>query len=514
MKKKNLFILLGLLALLSLSIALYFLVPQGEKEEAGGGDGQTASPVQEVTVDNISKEDIVALEVKKNGKTSYCLVKEKDSWKVSGQEAIPLDESKVTELFGCLAPVKAAKTLERTEDSLKDYGLEKPAYTIIVKTKEETYQYDIGIEVPVEGGYYGVSSTDNRWIYCMSASLVSDLNIDTNSLALRDELPEIDEDSMVYVSVDNRKGRDFEAEYAEEGERVNSYSKWNITKPMEKPLATSSKNWSTFLGYFNAMTFGNLVSYGEDNLGKYGLDIPSSIITVRYFETKADYQPESGDSSDSGSADSASGEETVPEKYREYHTLKVRIGKKKSESYYACLDGSDHVYLLNGDVVEKMTKLNLFEAMDHCVYATLATKIDGYEAVYGNTKLTVTRTSEKKEESSGESSDNSDKEKNIWTLNGKTISAEEESDFLTPYSSAYLLEYSAVADDSVKPKGKKPVLTMIYHESARDVTVSYYPYDGTNFYRVDRDGMNYFLVDKRSVDDIIKSFRKIEKLAE
>ena len=33
---------------------------------------------------------------------------------------------------------------------------------------------------------------------------------------------------------------------------------------------------------------------------------------------------------------------------------------------------------------------------------------------------------------------------------------------------------------------------MIYHEENRDVTVTYYPYDGTNFYRVDRDGMTYF----------------------
>ncbi len=66
----------------------------------------------------------------------------------------------------------------------------------------------------------------------------------------------------------------------------------------------------------------------------------------------------------------------------------------------------------------------------------------------------------------------------------------------------------------MKPKKKEPVLTMIYHEEKRDVRVVYYPYDGTNFYRVDRDGMDYFLVDKRSVDDVIEKFRGIEHFAD
>ena len=85
--------------------------------------------------------------------------------------------------------------------------------------------------------------------------------------------------------------------------------------------------------------------------------------------------------------------------------------------------------------------------------------------------------------------------------------------FLSPYSLAYLLEYSGKADNKVKPKSSKPVLTIVYHENNRDVTVRYLPYDGINFYRVEKNGMDYFLVDKLSVDDIIKKFKGIEKLA-
>ncbi len=52
-------------------------------------------------------------------------------------------------------------------------------------------------------------------------------------------------------------------------------------------------------------------------------------------------------------------------------------------------------------------------------------------------------------------------------------------------------------------------MTIVYHEETRDVTVKYLPYDGTNFYRVDKDGMDYFLVDKRSVDDVVSAFESL-----
>lgn len=503
-KTRNLLTISGLCVLLAACLALYFFIPKGEEKDNGTASGDvtaSAGDAAEITVDTIESDTIEQLEVKKKGKTSYVLVKKGNEWKLSGQEDIPLDETKVTALFSCLNPVKATKTLEKTVDAISEYGLENPAYTVIVTAGGKKYQYDLGISVPVEGGYYGMSSSNSNSIYCFAENLVSDLDIKTNTLVVRDELPQMEQDRMVYLHVDNKKGSDFEAAVVDEKERVDSYSRWNITKPYEKPLATSTKDWSSILGYFDSLTFGNLVEYGAEKLDKYGLSSPSANITIRYFEATKDYKPKED------TAQSDSDENEVPEKYRKYHTVKLCIGNKKGESYYACQEGSRNVYLMNGDVVENMIKLNVYTAMDHCVYATLATKIKGYDVKYGDTTLSVTRTPV-------EGSEDSSKEKNIWTLNGKQVPDEKESDFLMPYSNAYLLEYTERAEDSVKPKGKKPVLTMIYHEEKRDVTVTYYPYDGTNFYRVDRDGMNYFLVDKRSVDDVIKGFKGIEKIAD
>ena len=75
-----------------------------------------------------------------------------------------------------------------------------------------------------------------------------------------------------------------------------------------------------------------------------------------------------------------------------------------------------------------------------------------------------------------------------------------------------MLEFTSFAKNDVKPDSDEPVLKVVYHEKTRDVTVTYRPYDGTNFYRVDKDGMDYFLVDKLSVDAVIDAFKTLPDL--
>lgn len=505
-KKKNLFTLLGLCVLLAVCIVLYFVVPKNKDKEAGETDTAEESK-DTIVVDEIDSATITKVEIRKSGKTTLALVKKDDEWRFSENRDIPLDSESVTALFNCLNPVAATKTLDKEGAKLEEYGLDNPSMTIKLTAAGKEYQYDLGISVPVEGGYYGLASSGDK-IYCMKDTLFSTFDINQNTLIKKDELPEIKDDYMTYIHVDNKKGRDFEAKAVGESERVADYSSWNITKPYARPLATSMKDWSTTLGYFNSWTLGELVQYGCEDLSKYGLENPVSVVTVKYFEVKDGYTPAA--TATPSASDSLAGNETeavVPEKYRKYKTIQLFIGNKKNDAYYVCLNGSKNVYTMTGDVVKNMIELDAYTSMDHCVYATLATKIKGFDVTYGNTAMKITRTAAKEEEKKDDANENN----NIWHINGKKVPAEEEDTFLTPYSAAYLLEFTAKADDSVKPESNKPVLTIVYHENGRDVTVKYLPYDGTNFYRVDKDGMDYFLVDKRSVDDIITKFKKIEK---
>ena len=84
----------------------------------------------------------------------------------------------------------------------------------------------------------------------------------------------------------------------------------------------------------------------------------------------------------------------------------------------------------------------------------------------------------------------------------------------TSYRRIHLLICLSIPDNKVKPKSNKPVLTIVYHENNRDVTVRYLPYDGINFYRVEKNGMDYFLVDKLSVDAVIEAFKTLPDVVE
>lgn len=74
-----------------------------------------------------------------------------------------------------------------------------------------------------------------------------------------------------------------------------------------------------------------------------------------------------------------------------YKSLNLLIGKKTKDSYYVCEKGSRNVYTMSSDTIEKITKLDAYTNMDHCVYSVLATSIKGYDVTYGNTTLSVTR---------------------------------------------------------------------------------------------------------------------------
>lgn len=505
-KKKNLLTLLGLCVLLVSCIALYFAVPKGGKDE----DGNTAEQSEtSVVVDQIDSTEITKLEVSKSGKTTLTLIKSDGQWQFAEDKQIPLDSEYVAGLFQCFNPVKATKTLEKEEAKLAEYGLDKPAMTIRLTAGGKEYRYDLGISVPVEGGYYGLASSGDK-IYCLNESLFSTFDIKRNVLIQKDELPDMDDEHMTYIHVDNKNGKEFEAKAVSEAERISKYSGWNITKPYKRPLAASIKDWSSKLGYFNSLTFLELIQYDCKDMKQYGLADPSAVITVKYYEVKDGYTPEAtATPSAAASAAGNDGEAIVPEKYRNYKTLQLYIGKKKGEDYYVCLKGSKNVYTMTGDVVKNMINIDAYDSMDRSVYATLATDLKGFDVTYGSTTMKMTRTPKKDSEKNESGSVNN----NIWKVDGNEVPEADEETFLTPYSAIYLLEFTGKADNSVKPKDKKPVLTMVYHDDNRDVTVKYLPYDGTNFYRVDKDGMDYFLVDKRSVDDAITKFKKVEKYA-
>lgn len=502
--KKKIVTLVSLCLLMAAAICLYFFLPKGETED------EEDSSAEVVNVVNIDKEKIAAVHIQPEVGEEISLSKEGEDWKLEELPEAPVDAEAVEAMFAGLSPVTSSKELEAGESGLSEYGLDKPQMTVQLTTSDgEQYEFKFGGSVPVKGGNYGLFSSSDK-VYTFTDTFFSAFQVERNSLIVKEEVADINADYLTYISVKNGKEDTFEAKIVSDDEKVDAYTNWIISKPYKKPLAGSCTNdWNTLQGFFTSVSFQELAEYNCHDFSKYGLDQPAASAEVKYFELKDGYElPEATAEPASSSQANKNTNKTslVPEKYRDNKSYTLYIGDKTDEGdYYVRLKGSDHVYTMSSESVESITGVDAYTYMDHSVYSTLATDIKGYEVTLGESgkKITVTHSTEKGDD---------DKEKNVWTLNGKAVSDENEEAFLTPYSKAFLLEFTSSAKASVKPESKKPVLTAVYHEEGRDVTVTYYPYDGTNFYRVDKNGMDYFLVDKLAVDDVIEAFASLLEL--
>lgn len=502
-KKKNFITLLVLVVVLAACLLLYFFVPKSNDSK---DKTQGATDEETIEVKNFDQNDVTKIEVKKKGKLVYSLKKASDNWTLLEDKSIPVDKEAVSKLFKTISPLKATKKMDVSQDGRKDYSVQsqKDAYMSLSMTVSgKDVEILFGDKVPSIGGRYGIINSEDSSVFCFAEAISKSFDVSKNEFIKKDELPEIKSDYLTYISVDRSDDKDFEAKVVDESKRVAMYSKWNITKPYKEPLSTSSKNWSNTLDSFTNLEFDELISYASKDLGKYGLKTPQKIIKLKYFETTKGYKPKKAKETTVGNSSSVE----VPQKYRKNKELTLNIGyKTKKGTYYVSLGDSSNVYSMKTQAVEAMSNISLEDNMDHCIYTTLATDIKGYDVSYGKKKFHITRTQTNRKNAK------TNKNLNVWKINGKTVSDKDEDTFLTPYSAAYLLEYSTTADKKHKVS-KKPVLTIVYHENNRDVTVKYLPYDGEDFYQVDRNNMTYFLVDKRSVDEVISKFKKIEKFA-
>lgn len=503
--KKQACTLIALCVLLAAAVCLYFFVPKGESEEEAADEGAQES----VTVAQIDTEKISSVQITGEGREDISLKKEGEAWKLTDLPEAPVTTETVEGMFTGLAPLTATGELALGENGLAEYGLDKPQMIVRLETSDgQQYELKFGQAVPVTGGNYGSSGDENK-VYTFADTLFTSFDVKKNALITKEEIADIDSEYLTSMAVRKEGVDTFLAEVVPDDKKVDAYTNWVISKPYAKPLAGSLQEaWSTLQGYFTSPSFGELIEYSCKDMKKYGLEKTDSSVEVGYFEVKDGYEIPAETASPAPAAQTgvaSNKANSIPEEYQDKKSYKLLIGNKTEDGddYYVRLDGSDNVYTMTADAVDNMLGVDAYTYMDHSVYATLATDLSGYEVTIGKKKITVTHETEKGEDG---------KDKNVWTLNGTRVPDSQEEAFLTPYSKAYLLEFTSTAKVRKQKMKPKPIMTIVYHEKGRDVKVEYLPYDGTNFYRVNKDGMNYFLVDKRSVDDVVSAFESLLEL--
>ena len=241
-------------------------------------------------------KSLTSISYNNNGET-LSFEKGRNKWYYSKNKKYSLES-----LASTFQKVEAVRELKNA-DALKDYGLDKPTYTVRVKDKSgKSVIYYIG---NATGENYYITYGDKSKIYTVSSDIASGLSSSLDDLITTDTFPTLSTGNLKKVL---------------------------ITKNGKTTTYTSKKkNLDGIAGGLGVFTFGDCQNYyaSQSDLKKYGLDSDSRItVDITYKDTDT----------------------------KKTKNIVLYIGKKDSDekNYYVQLKGSHMVYLSDKDVVKNI----------------------------------------------------------------------------------------------------------------------------------------------------------------
>lgn len=251
-KYKSLIILLAVLVVL---VVAYVVTGQLKKKSA-----EKENEEKQIAVLDMS--DITSIQ-QANGTDTMSFIKEDGTWYSESDKEFPLQQSSLktmAETFGTLSANR-----ELTDgDTLADYGLEEPQYTITLKNADGEEQ-NIYIGNAAGEDYY-MTVGDKEKIYTVDYSVVNAMNFDLDSMLQKETFPSIGSDNIKKVTI----------------------TKAGETTEYDADNSDQSDDITAIGGRLGAAYFVDCVDYSvqADELAQYGLDeAQRTTVTVVYTDS-------------------------------------------------------------------------------------------------------------------------------------------------------------------------------------------------------------------------------------
>ena len=251
-KYKSLVILLAVLVVL---VVAYVVTGQLKKKSAEKENEQKQIAVLDMS-------EITSIQYP-NGTDTMSFIKEDGTWYSESDKEFPLQQSSlktIAETFGTLSANR-----ELTDgDTLADYGLEEPQYTITLKDADGEEQ-NIYIGNAAGEDYY-MTVGDKEKIYTVDYSVVNAMNFDLDSMLQKETFPSIGADNIKKVTI----------------------TKAGETTEYDADNSDQSDDITAIGGGLGAAYFVDCVDYSvqADELAQYGLDeAQRTTVTVVYTDS-------------------------------------------------------------------------------------------------------------------------------------------------------------------------------------------------------------------------------------
>mgnify|MGYP003371657852 FL=1 len=251
-KYKSLVILLAVLVVL---VVAYVVTGQLKKKSAEKENEQKQIAVLDMS-------DITSIQYT-NGTDTMSFIKEDGTWYSESDKEFPLQQSSLESMAETFGTLSANRELT-DGDTLADYGLEEPQYTITLKDADGEQQ-NIYIGNAAGEDYY-MTVGDKEKIYTVDYSVVNAMNFDLDSMLQKDTFPSIGADNIKKVTI----------------------TKAGETTEYDADNSDQSDDITAIGGGLGAAYFVDCVDYSvqADELAQYGLDeAQRTTVTVVYTDS-------------------------------------------------------------------------------------------------------------------------------------------------------------------------------------------------------------------------------------
>lgn len=274
-KKRTVFLLAGTVVIL---LAVYIGI--GIFQESREKKLEEKAEAEKIYVTDLKEMSGIRFDV---GNGQIELKKEADTWYDAADQDFPLSQTYPQQMADTFEKLEADRKLE-DGDELADYGLEDPAYTVILTDSDgtETTLYFGN----VTGEQYYLTRDDKTEIYTVSTNVIADLQYTLEDMAQLDTLPAIGSGNLKKaVITENGKTVTYTAEEEKTEEKKDTKEEKDSgesSDSQERSDAETDSNAegiATIAGGLGAMTLSEAADYSAEkgDLAQYGLDESSRI---------------------------------------------------------------------------------------------------------------------------------------------------------------------------------------------------------------------------------------------
>jgi hypothetical protein len=474
-RSKKLYVLLGVLVVISLITFIVSRVEQKQEEIKNSDETILAIPADDVTVLSWETED-----------ASFAFHKD-GTWIYDEDEAFPVDEEEINDLLSLFEDFGAAFIIENVDD-FGQYGLDSPVGTIHLETADETYEISLGGYSTMDSQRY-VSIGDGN-VYLVKTDPYDSFDIEISALIDNDEIPDLSDATKISYSGTETGDVIYNANLDSDCADDVYY----ITVDNEKK-ALDTDRVSSYLYALRYLDLTDYVTYdaSSDDLASYGLSSPELTLVISYTDEDdvsqtielsfgRDEDQKNAVAEAEAAAEEADSETTESASTDAYYTATAT----SSVGGYVRVGDSSIVYALSASDYESALAISYNDLRHENVFTADFSEVD---------KLVVTLDGEEYTFLASGDSDS------------RTYTYLENEIDMTDIESCLTYLYADSFTDE-KPSGTQEIALTLYRnadtEDESTSEIALYRYSGTECLAV-KDGESFGLVDRSSVTDLMEA---------